>query len=64
MLEGQLAKYAWVAGTHLSLADIALGPIVKRCINFPLGLAQLPKTAAWVAALQERPAFQQATAAG
>ena len=64
MLEGQLAKCAWVAGTHFSLADIALGPIVKRCISFPLGLAPLPKTAAWVAALQERPAFQKATATG
>ena len=64
MLEGQLAKCAWVAGTHFSLADIALGPIVKRCISFPLGLAPLPKTSAWVAALQERPAFQKATATG
>ena len=64
MLEGQLAKSKWVAGAQFSLADVALGPIVKRCIGFPLGLAPLPKIAAWVAALQARPAFQKATATG
>jgi glutathione S-transferase len=64
LLEGQLAKCAWAAGAQFSLADIALGPIVKRCIGFPLGLPALPKTAAWVAALQARPAFQKATATG
>ena len=64
VLEGQLAKCPWVAGTQLSLADIALGPVVKRCIGFRIGLAPLPKTAAWVAALLERPAFRKATATG
>jgi glutathione S-transferase len=64
LLEDQLAKSKWVAGAELSLADVALGPIVKRCIAFPLGLAPSPKIAAWVAALQARPAFQKATATG
>ena len=64
VLEGQLAKAAWVAGAQFSLADVALGPVVKRCIGFPLGLAPLPKTAAWIAALLERPAFKKATATG
>lgn len=64
LLEDQLAKSQWVAGTQFSLADVALGPIVKRSIGFPLGLPALPKTQAWIAALQKRPAFQKATAAG
>ncbi len=64
LLEGQLAKTQWVAGAQFSLADVALGPIIKRCIAFPLGLPAFPKTAAWVAALQTRPAFQKATATG
>lgn len=64
LLEGQLAATKWVAGTQFSLADIALGPIVKRCIGFPLGLAPLPKIAGWIEALQSRPAFQKATATG
>jgi glutathione S-transferase len=64
LLEGQLANNAWVAGGQFSLADVALGPIVKRCVAFPLGLPQLPKTAAWLQALQKRAAFQKATATG
>jgi glutathione S-transferase len=64
LLEGQLANGEWVAGSQFSLADVALGPIVKRCIGFPLGLPALPKTQAWIAALQKRPAFQKATATG
>ena len=64
VLEGHLSKHAFVAGAQFSLADIALGPIVKRCIGFPLGLPEFPKTAAWVAMLQARPAFQKAIAAG
>lgn len=64
MLETQLATTTWVAGAQFSLADICLGPIVKRCIGFRLGLPALPKTAAWVATLQARPAFQKATATG
>jgi glutathione S-transferase len=64
VLEAQLSKNTFVAGPQLSLADIALGPIVKRCIAFPLGLPAFPKTAAWVGVLQARPAFQKAIAAG
>jgi len=64
LLEGALAKSSWVAGGQFSLADIALGPIVKRCIGFPLGLPSMPKTQAWVTELSKRPAFQKATATG
>lgn len=64
LLEGALVKSPWVAGAQFSLADVALGPIVKRCIGFPLGLPALPRTQAWVGELQKRPAFQKATATG
>ena len=64
LLEGALAKSPWVAGAQFSLADVALGPIVKRCIAFPLGLPAMPKTQVWIAELQKRPAFQKATATG
>lgn len=63
ILEKQLAQNAWVAGAEFSLADIALGPIVKRCVAFPFGLPATPHIAAWLAKLAERPAFQAATAA-
>lgn len=64
LLEGQLAKTPWVAGAQFSLADVALGPIVKRSVGFPLGLPAMPKIAAWIGTLQARPAFQKATATG
>jgi glutathione S-transferase len=64
VLEAQLSRTPWVAGDAFSLADVALGPIVKRCLGFPLGLPAFPKTAAWVALLQTRSAFQVAVAAG
>ncbi len=64
VIEAQLAKNTFIAGPQFSLADIALGPIVKRCIAFPLGLPAFPKTAAWVETLKARPAFQKAIAAG
>jgi len=64
LLEGQLSRTAYIGGAKFSLADICLGPIVKRCIGFPLGLPAFPKTAAWLATLQTRRAFQNATATG
>jgi glutathione S-transferase len=64
LVEGALSKTRWVAGTQFSLADVALGPIVRRCLGFPLGLPPFPKTQAWLTGLQERPAFQKATASG
>ena len=63
ILEKQLAQNAWVAGADFSLADIALGPIVKRCVAFPFDLPATPHIAAWLAKLAERPAFVAATAA-
>ena len=65
LLESHLAKNTFVAGSALSLADIALAPIVKRCIGFPFGLKdKVPHVAKWVDAMLARPAFQKAVAAG
>lgn len=63
LLDKQLGQQAWVAGKDFSLADIALGPIVKRCVAFPFGLPNYPHISAWLAKLQARPAFVEATAA-
>lgn len=64
VLEGQLAQHPFVAGDALSIADMALAPLVSRCLNFPLGLPKFPALEAWRARLKERPAFVKATAAG
>lgn len=63
ILEQQLAKTSWVAGADFSLADIALGPVVMRCVAFPFSTPAMPHIAAWLAKLNARPAFTAATAA-
>ncbi|SFC73716.1 glutathione S-transferase [Polaromonas sp. OV174] len=64
ILEKQLAKNDWVAGSEFSLADIALGSIVKRCVAFPFNLPAMPHIAAWLEKLNARDSFKKATAAG
>jgi len=64
ILEGELSQHPYVAGDSLTIADMALAPLVSRCLNFPLGLPKFPALEAWRARLKERPAFAKATAAG
>jgi len=64
ILEKHLNGKEWVAGKQMTLADIALGPIIRRCINFPFALPELPNIKQWVQRLEARPAFQKAIAAG
>lgn len=64
ILDANLAKQPYVAGNEFSLADVALGSIVRRCVAFPFGLPAFPSIAAWLAKLDARPAFQKAVAAG
>lgn len=63
ILDGAVAGHEWVTGGDFTLADIALGPIVKRCLGFPIDLPALPHLRAWQARIDARPAFQTATAA-
>jgi glutathione S-transferase len=63
ILDGALARHPWLAGAELSIADIAFGPIVKRCLEFPIGLPALSNLRGWQARINARPAFQKATAA-
>lgn len=60
ILEGAMTGKAWVAGGNLTLADVALGPILHRCLDFPIALPALPNLKAWRAKLLERPAFKKA----
>ena len=52
----------WVAGDEMSIADICLGPIVYRCLRFPVELPALPNLKRWDAAVSSRDAFKKATA--
>jgi len=57
ILDGALGDRAWLAGDAMSLAEISLGPIVNRCVGFPVDLPSLPRLRAWHARMAERPAF-------
>ena len=62
ILDGAIDGGDWVAGTAMSLADIALAPIVHRCLDFPVDLPALKAVRAWRARVTERPAFKRAAA--
>jgi glutathione S-transferase len=61
ILDGGIGAGGWLAGQTISLAEICLGPIIERCLNFPIELSALPKLRAWRAEIGNRPAFKTAT---
>ncbi|MGH6893295.1 MAG: glutathione S-transferase family protein [Dongiaceae bacterium] len=63
ILDGAIAGKVWIAGSQFTIADIALGPIVHRCLDFPIALPALSNLKAWRAKIAERPAFKKATGA-
>jgi glutathione S-transferase len=63
LADRHLAGKDWFALGRMTLADIALGPIFKRCLGFPLDRPALPNLERWMAAVDQRPAFQVATGA-
>jgi glutathione S-transferase len=63
LLDAHLARQPYLAGKELSIADIALGPIVARCLDFPIDRPDLPNLKAWRERIAARPAFKKATAA-
>jgi glutathione S-transferase len=63
LLDRHLAKQPYLAGEELSVADIALAPIVARCLDFPIELPALANLKAWREGIAARPAFKKATAA-
>jgi glutathione S-transferase len=61
ILDAGIGSSGWIAGSSISLADICLGPIVARCLDFPVELSALPKLRAWRAQIGQRAAFKAAT---
>lgn len=60
LLERHLAGRVHFALDRLTIADIAMGPILRRCLGFELDRPALPNLDRWCAAIGERPAFQVA----
>ncbi len=61
ILDGALTGRTFLAGEELTLADIALGPILRRCLNYPVALPELPALQGWQGRIDARPAFKAAT---
>jgi glutathione S-transferase len=63
ILDDHIAGRDWLALDRFTIADIALGPIVKRCLEFPIERPAYSELARWQAAIDARPAFAVAIGA-
>jgi glutathione S-transferase len=61
ILDKAIAGKPFIAGGGLTLADIAMGPIVHRCLDFPIALPALTNLRAWRDKLKEKASFKKAT---
>ncbi|HWJ36822.1 MAG TPA: glutathione S-transferase family protein [Steroidobacteraceae bacterium] len=59
VLEKGTTGRPWIAGSAFSIADICLGPIIDRCLNFPITLPSLPGVRAWRDRIAARAAFEK-----
>lgn len=63
LLDRHLAQNEWFALGKFTLAEIALAPIVKRCLTFAIERPALPALEKWQSTIDARPAFQAAISA-
>ena len=61
--DGHLAGRQWFALDRLTIADIALAPITKRCLAFPIEKPAFDNLPRWQSAIEARPAFAVAVGA-
>jgi len=61
IVDAHLAGKDFLALGKLSIADIALAPILKRCMDFPITRGPCENVARWLTGIAARPAFQAAT---
>ncbi|MCE9639226.1 MAG: glutathione S-transferase family protein [Betaproteobacteria bacterium] len=59
MLDAQLAKTPFVAGSELTVGDIAMGNAIHRWYKFPIERPDLTNLKAWYGRLCARPAYQK-----
>jgi glutathione S-transferase len=63
ILDDHIAGKTWFALDRMTIADIALAPVVKRCLEFPIERPAYPEISRWQKAIDVRPAFAVATGA-
>lgn len=59
MLDRALADRSYIAGSELTIGDIALGNAVHRWYRLPIERPALQRLEAWYGRLRERPAYLQ-----
>jgi glutathione S-transferase len=57
ILDGHIAGRSWFALDRFTVADIALGSIVKRCLEFPIERPPVAGLERWQGAIDSRSAF-------
>lgn len=57
ILDGHITGREWFALDRFTIADMALGTIVKRCLEFPIERPACSELQRWQAAIEARPAF-------
>ncbi|HUR42533.1 MAG TPA: glutathione S-transferase family protein [Aestuariivirga sp.] len=62
IVDGHLANKNYLALGKLTIADIAYGPIMKRCLDFKIQRNAMPNLERWMAAIATLPSFKAATA--
>lgn len=60
ILNSAMNGRSWIAGDAMTLADICLGPIVNRCLDFPIDTAGLDRLRTWRGTIAGRPGFKKA----
>jgi glutathione S-transferase len=63
ILDGHIAGKSWFALDRLTIADISLAPIVKRCLEFPIEKPAFAELSRWQKEMDSRPGFAVATGA-
>jgi glutathione S-transferase len=63
ILESHIAGKNWFALDRLTIADIALAPVVKRSLDFPLERPEFADLSRWMKVIEARPAFAVAIGA-
>jgi len=63
VLDDHLAKSEWLGGDAMTMADIVLGPIVNRCLGFPIELPELTNLRRWHDVISARSAYKKIVAA-
>ena len=59
VLDAHLGDHEYVAGSSLTMGDIALGSLVYRWLELEIDRPELPSLQAWYERLEERPAYQE-----